>query len=144
MAYQPQYCQQHSNHTRGRPETRHTAKQHHQRETGDVVTTTATKHGRPGPYGPPNNPRRADHWRTNTGERTPRTRHALVATHPLLDRPAAATLRTHQEDNENNAQLHRRGLHNGLPIKLLAEQRPDNEQTTRKPANTQLAKHAKV
>ena len=71
-----------NNHTRGRPETGHTTKTHARRETNDVGTATATKHGRPGPYGPPHNPRRANHRQTNTSEPTPRTGRAPVATHP--------------------------------------------------------------
>ena len=40
------------------------------------------------------------------------------------DRPAAATLRTNREDNENNVPLHRRGLQNWLPTKLLQNNDP--------------------
>ena len=83
MLYQPQYCQQHNNHTRGRSETGLRAKQHPTRETSDIGKTRATRHGRPGPYWPRDNPRWADHWRMNTGEPTPRTGHAPVTTHPL-------------------------------------------------------------
>ena len=46
----------------------------------DVETTTATKHGRPGPYGPPHNPDGP-----TTGEQTPASQHHPPGTHRLRD-----------------------------------------------------------
>ena len=54
---------------------------------------------------------------TNTTQRAG----ADCGTYAAPDRQAAATLRANQEDNKNHVRLHRRGLHNRLPIKLLQD-----------------------
>ena len=143
MAYQPQY-QQHNNHTRGRPETGHTAKQHPRQDTSDAGTSTAPKHGRPGPYGPPCNP----DWPT-TGEPAPANqRHAPGTPQSQhIHRGGQAGRRNPQ--NKRGTQPKRRLTKSARATQpatdqTAEEQRPDNEQTTRKPANTQPARHAGV
>ena len=45
-------------------------------------------------------------------------------TYTAPDRQAAASLRTNREDNQNHVPLHRRRLHNRVPIKLLQDNDP--------------------
>ena len=144
MAYHPQYCQQHNNHTRGRSETVHTAKQHPRRETSDVGTNTATKHGRPGPYGPPHNPDGP-----TIGEPTPANQHHAPGTprSPHIQRTGQAGRRNPQ--NKPGRQRKPRPTTSARATQpatdqTAAEQRPHIEPTTRKPAITQPARHARV
>ena len=73
---------------------------------------TATTRGRPSPYGPPHNPRHADHWRlrrqiTNTTRRAHPGLNTMTAT---SDRPATPNLRINRKDNKDNIRLRRHGL----------------------------------
>ena len=98
-------------HTRTR---RNRANQGKTRATGNKLCRgqpTATKHGQPGPYGPPHNPGGANYWRprqrqTNTTRRA-RPGRTTTAT---SDRPATTNLVTGREDNQRDIRLHQRGL----------------------------------
>ena len=124
MAYQPQYCQQHNNHTRRCPETRHNAKQHPGRETSDVWTTTATKHGQPGPYGPPHNTDGP-----TTGKPTPANQHHAPGTprSQHIHRTGQAGRRNPQNKRgrqQKQRRVHPCRLHNRLQTKLLQNNDP--------------------
>ena len=159
-AYQPKYWQQHNNHTRGPAENGQTTKEHTRRETNDSGTATATKHGQPSPYGPQHNPGRADQWRprhrrTNTSHRAP-----SVARHPphrtgrppqTSEQPEKTTKTTSGYTGRGCSAItpttHRLTIRPLIQLgtdQTPGKKRPDNEQTARKPANTQPARHARV
>ena len=143
MTYQPRKCQQLNNHTRGQPETGHTAKQHPRRETSHVGTTTATRHGQPGPYRPPRNPDGL-----TTGEQTPANQHHAPGTPRSRRIRRARQAGRHNPQNKPGRQRKPCPTTSARATQLAADQtagqRPDNVQTTRKPANTQPARHARV
>ena len=129
---------------RGRPETRHTAKQHPRRERSDVGTITATKHGWPGPYGPPHNPDGP-----TAGEPTPANQHHAPGTPRLQQIHRTGQARRRNLQNKPGRQQKPRSTTSARTTQPAADQtaagqRPDNEQTTRKPVNTQPARHARV
>ena len=75
-------------------------------------------------------PRRSDHWLTNTSEPTPRTAHAAVATHPLhrtgrLPRPSGLTRKTTKTASDHIGA----GYRTSYQPKLLQ----DNEPTMDRP-----------
>ena len=112
--------------------------------TSDVGTTTGTKHGRPGPYGPPHN---SD--RPTTGEPTPANKHHApgMPRSQHIHRTGQAGCRNPRNKPGRQRKQRPTTLAQAtqpLTDQTAAEQQPDNEQTTRKPANTQPARHARA
>ena len=86
---------------------------------------TAAPRGRPDPYGPPHNPRQADH-RQLPGRRTHTTRRARRGCNSMTatsDGPAATHLRTNREDNKDNIWLRQRGVQRDRPRYEQADRR---------------------
>ena len=139
MTYQPQYCQQHHNHTRGRsnPGTP-------RNDIPDGEQKTQGQLQRPNTAGP-----------AHTGHHTTQAGRPLVNQHHAPDTPRSRHIHRTGHAGRRNPQ-NKPGRQRKTPLttsaratqpatdQTAAEQRADNEQTTHKPANTPPARHARV